>query len=319
MEQIIDSGPYFDRIDGRHIFPTSTSEPPKAADVVSALQQGYQWTTNGKDYVLANPVRIFAYLDYMPWYPPPPLADQQSSNSLPPLWWSEKTFKPVWSKADFSKLPKNYQWKVVTNEKGKQYNALVPDGWTLKPDGRGRFKLVRLKDVVPRNQEPLSYSDEIVRDVWPVPQDYFYVELRNGSDDNATEDVCFTQPDDPKYTDNDYDYNTKNSVICGYFKIGNFLQVLQRLADMARLCKKDSSSAACEQSIFGIGSQVPSWADISTSYTATEKIWVPAHDPDTGAGKRDRQAFFTLYKLYQMTLVNTSTLVTGSTPITISK
>jgi hypothetical protein len=349
VDQILKSTPKFERIEGRHMFPTTTSEPPKAVDTVSALSAGYRWTTNGKAYVLANPVRIPAYVDYIPWYPPPKPADQQSSDSHLPLWWILKgdSNKPDPTKADFSKLPKNYQWKSVTTDT----YALLPDGYYLANDGNGGYKLTRLQDLSPPNEEPLSYSDQIVRDVWPVFQDYFYIELRNPhlaefpkeqkAGNEEAELVCFTQPDNPNYDPNYKEkyYDRSNSVICGYLKVGNFLQIMQRLAKTA--CRGESASDACGESIFGIGSKedIPSWADRAAPYTyraetgneATNWVWVPAHDPKRehalsqaypthrDLAERDRKAFFTLYKLYQMSLVDTSKLVSGSTPITISK
>jgi hypothetical protein len=172
--------------------------------------------------------------------------------------------------------------------------------------------------------DQFSYADEVVSDVWPVWQDYFYVELRKGEVGGvAAERVCHSQSDkiDPP-----------NDVICGYFKIGNFLQIMQRLADMAcPYVDKDAIATNCSQSIFGIGTSVPAWAENSAPYRRltglhklqTESVWVPAHNPawdtKTKLAERDRKTFFTLYKLYQMSLVDTSKLVTGTTPITISK
>jgi hypothetical protein len=52
-----------------------------------------------------------------------------------------------------------------------------------------------------------------------------------------------------------------------------------------------------------------------------EFIWIPAHDPakDPVLARGDRRMFALLYELYQMALVDTSRLLTTSTPITISK
>jgi hypothetical protein len=159
-----------------------------------------------------------------------------------------------------------------------------------------------------------SYKDKVVDGVWPVPQNYFYVELRKGEADGATaERDCFSNllKDSP------------NGVVCGYFKIGNLLQIMQRLAEMACPYKdNDGIKTHCSQSIFGFGTTAPSWADNSASYNHGS-IWVPAHNPNApdpkGLVKRDRSAFYTLYKLYQTSLVDTSKLVTGTIPITISK
>lgn len=165
--------------------------------------------------------------------------------------------------------------------------------------------------------DQFSYGDEVVDDVWPVPQDYFYLELRQGEvDDAAARDACHPQT-------HKYDYT--NNVVCGYFKIGNLLQIMQRLADTACNTKDPNEiKQYCDQSIFGIGPQAPSWIDGSASYTYSdgkESVWVPAHDPDTQPelAQRDRVEFFTLYKLYQTSLVDTSKLVTGAYPITIGK
>jgi hypothetical protein len=168
-----------------------------------------------------------------------------------------------------------------------------------------------------------SYADDVVQDLWPAPYDDVYVELRkNGTDnagravdDAAAKRLCFSKPDNLDQTD----------LVCGYFKIGNLLGIMQRLAVMA--CRYDDPKEIeknCEQSTFGIGPLVPLWADTSASFTyadGSESVWVPAHDPNTDPdlAERDRRMFFLLYKLYQMSLVDTTKLVTGAPPITISK
>src|SRR5208282_5249978 len=114
----------------------------------------------------------------------------------------------------------------------------------------------------------VSYSDEVVRDVWPVPSDYIYVELRNNRGfkdpeallvtDDTAEHQCHSQPD--------YNDHTTN-VVCGYFKIGNLLQIMQRLANMACYSKDPTKvESDCPQSIFGIGPEAASWADTKASY-----------------------------------------------------
>jgi hypothetical protein len=165
-----------------------------------------------------------------------------------------------------------------------------------------------------------SYTDEVVKDLWPAPYDNVYVELRENSLDNAVDDakakrLCFSEPDQ-------FD---KSDLVCGYFKVGNYLQIMQRLAGKACTSEKPAEiKKYCSRSIFGVGPQAPSWADNSASFTSpngTEWAWVPAHDPQTDPplAERDRREFFSLYKLYQMSLVDTSKLVTGAPPITISK
>ncbi len=304
------------QIDGSHPVPTKASEAPKAADLVSALQAGYKWNENGDK--LTVPIRIPAWLDYNPKIVPPRSKQPPPPDQLSPVWWSRPD-KPDWHGLAY-KLPKDYQWKFNADpNKPAQYKyALVPDGYVLGYDKKGNYALAKPKEDEAKKEVQLSYSDEIVSDVWPVWQDYFYVELRKGAADDATaERICHPQTDYVDYTN--------NTVICGYFKIGNFLQIMQRLADQACTSKDpEDIEKYCPQSIFGIGPEVPSWADGSASYKDRERtdwIWVPAHDPQTDhvLAERDRTQFLTLYKLYQMSLVDTSKLVTGLTPITISK
>jgi hypothetical protein len=304
-------------IDGHHEIPTKApeSELPKAADLVSALQANYEWTKQGKDFVLTNPVKIPGWLDYDPSFAKPP-----RSNQWEPAWWPA-TASAELSKFQLDKLPSGYHWKHKkgADEKDKNAYALVPDGYDLSPDGKTGYVLVKPQPAKLKRKGPLSYVDEIVEDVWPVPQDYVYVELRNGATEAAAEQVCLEQAD-PRHP------APSNNVLCGYFKIGNFFEIMKRLAGMA--CNPEAGFTDCEQSIFGIGSKAPPWADHRTSYTyhtengteAREWAWVPAHNPKTQPllARRDSEAFITLYKLYQMSLVDTSKLATGTTPITIS-
>jgi hypothetical protein len=171
-----------------------------------------------------------------------------------------------------------------------------------------------------------SYADEVASAVWPVWKDYFYVELREGKVDDATaERLCQSRRDD----------SDKSDLVCGYFKIGNLLQIMQRLAKAACPSKDPTKiETTCQQSFFGIGSKedIPKWANRWAPYTVPTKaggeetkwVWVPAHDPH-GSGnqpelaQRDQKEFSTLYKLYQMSLVDTTKLVAGAPPITISK
>jgi len=120
-----------------------------------------------------------------------------------------------------------------------------------------------------------------------------------------------------------------SDVVCGYFKIGNLVEIMKRLGKMA--CYDTDPDAKKDACIFGIGGRLsaPSWADSSASFVyrsreglnLTKSVWVPAHDPrkDAYRAERDRYMFLMLYKLYQTSLVDTSKLVTGTTPITISK
>jgi hypothetical protein len=187
------------------------------------------------------------------------------------------------------------------------------------PATRGSERMMSVGEVEGFSDR-FSYSDEVINDVWPVTQNYFYVELRKNETrppgqlitDATAERDCFASPGaDPD-----------NGLVCGYFKIGNLLQIMQRLAEMA-CTSTDPARSSCSSGNFGIGYHVPSWADTSASFTNTdgieEYVWVPAHNPETQPelADRDRRAFFTLYKLYQMSLVNTSQLVSGAPSITI--
>jgi len=170
-------------------------------------------------------------------------------------------------------------------------------------------------------QDRFSYSDEVAGLVWPVPQNYFYFELRKNNTrtpgfaitDNIAERDCFS---DPSADPND-------GVVCGYFKIGNLLQIMQKLSDMACLGDEAYEGHCGEEKNFGIGINVPSWAETSASFAdrdgLNEYVWVPAHNPERQPelADRDRRAFFVLYKLYQMSLVNTSQLVSGAPSITL--
>jgi hypothetical protein len=174
---------------------------------------------------------------------------------------------------------------------------------------------------VPLNVEQVN-ANEIGDDLWPVANDYFYVELRN---DKGTESVCHPSrgvgagglPAESK------------GVICGYFKIANLVEIMKRLGEMA-CTDTESNQQKNDACVFGIGGGLaPRWADSSASFVyrsrlginVTKTVWVPAHDPrkDARRAERDRYMFLMLYKVYQTSLVDTSKLVTGSTPITISK
>jgi hypothetical protein len=404
VQEIVGSQPYYVLIDSGYPVPTTKSIPPLGADVVAALQAGYEWKEIGDKFVLTRPVRIPAWFDYSPNFASRPEPNPKSDEPLPPVWSSEPdpTKPPDWAENTGYYLPKGYAWKVYRvhldpRRSAQRVYALVPDGYDLERDGHGTLRRdakgnyipvkpreaaathvaigARTKDSpiitatrgivagdvgsgivgtgIPSgttilavnattrtalmsdkadhdSEAPMSigdvdqfsYADEVVKDVWPVPQDYFYVELRKGEVDGAAAArLCHSQ------TDN---VDRANNVVCGYLKIGNLLQIMQRLADMA--CpypSQDQTDIAryCSQSVFGIGTSVPSWAENSAPYRhlvgpsklQTESIWVPAHNPlvRPDLAERDRVAFFTLYKLYQTALVNTSSLVTGAYPITI--
>ncbi|MGB8682446.1 MAG: hypothetical protein WCD12_06135 [Candidatus Binatus sp.] len=182
----------------------------------------------------------------------------------------------------------------------------------------------------------LLYSDKIVNNVWPEQQDFVYVELRRNNDpqlhiadvyNKTAEEACFGSPGDSGQSADDKNkVESPNKLVCGYIKIGNLLQIMQRLASFA------GNPNRRQESFFGIGpkAQVPAWVDRKADIGGGRYIWVPAHDPQShlpgeqGAKEReraeiDRDTFSTLYRLYQLSLVDTSKLVTGAPPVTISK
>src|SRR5208282_6666160 len=124
--------------------------------------------------------------------------------------------------------------------------VLVPDGYGLNDAGQ----LVKLgKPDQSNDKDRLLYSDKIVDSVWPVPQDYFYIELRRNSHDekhhiadaynDAAEKACFPSSKNNKDDENNENGKDENNVICGYLKIGNLLEILERLA--SQVCKDDGS------------------------------------------------------------------------------
>jgi hypothetical protein len=335
-------------IDGHHPVPTNASADPAAADVVTALGANYEWTKKGKDFALTTPVRIPAWLDYIPD------SDQHEQSDLsldPVLMHQESEPRPV----DLVYgTPKGYMWKQYTNERGRLSYALVPDGYTIRDGNLAKVdkcgevecesgtcdagKCVMGKCVsqtcqatkcesgeCESDKTKLLYSDKIVNYVWPVPQDYFYLEFRRNDDpqhlgispvyNKTAEDACFGRPQSPD--------EKKNDIVCGYLKIGNLLQIMQRLATL--VCTDtpttDAFKGRCDDAnIFAVGPRVPAWAERKTPIGGNEYIWEPAHNPQVDPnGLRDQQTFSSLYKLYQMSLVDTSKLVTGAPPITISK
>ncbi len=374
IKEIVKGAIDFEFIDSPHLIPTvAPKERPTAQEVVSALQASYEWT--GKDPTLANLVRVPGWFDYRPIFAPPLEAEPGCSSApvhapgqprskalepgfcmkdsagggFPPIWAQRN--KPNWRNLAYS-IPADYQWKVYEtgDNTGKYIYALVPNGYGLQRDENHELKQDHPNgNYLPAKPPPesaadqLSYGDEIVNYVWPEPQDYLYIELRNNVKNNVKEETvqetvrreCFPKPADQTQT-----YDSSNNVMCGYFKIGNLSQIMRRLASMAcEFIKRDGRLERvkeCKEGIFGFGPAAPSWAEAWSSYTYPDgtkgKVFVPAHDPDlqdeadltlrqdeADLALRDRNMFFLLYKLYQMSLVDTSKLVTGTIPITISK
>jgi hypothetical protein len=332
VKEIVHSRSNYVLIDGSHQVPTIDSIAPLGADIVSALGAGYKWTGGDGKYQLTIPIRVPAWLDYTPKIVAPQEPSPPLNEPVPPVFTLPSN--PRWPELTYFYVPKDYKPRVYllsTHGAGsaQNVNVLVPDGYRLArdangdliTDNRGHYVAEKERSVGDVNSfDRFSYSDEVISNVWPVTQNYFYLELRkNGTrppahpitDETAKRD-CFANPGaDPD-----------NGIVCGYFKIGNLLEIMRRLADMA-CTSKDPADLSCSPSNFGIGYKVPIWAVTWASFTNPDGIeeyaWVPAHNPETQPelAERDRNAFFTLYKLYQMSLVNTSQLVSGAPSITI--
>ena len=341
VHEIVDSFQFYTMIDGSHPVPTIDSIAPLGADIVTALGAGYKWTGADGKYQLTTPSRIPAWLDYEPKFVAAPESKPEPTGPLP-LVWSEAA--PKWQGLQYT-LPKNYQWKTYKSNKNDEnsadVHALVPDGYDLArdlngklkpPDKNGHYVPVKTRNSAVDHGERFSYADEVVKAVWPVTKDYFYVELRKNKltvgnapviTDAVAKRACFPEPNDK--------LDPGNNVVCGYFKIGNLLQIMRRLARPDMVCRFQDQKlidARCTQSIFGIADsrlRVPSWAENSAPYKGLTGrltgpyVYVPAHNPawDSDRAKRDSETFFNLYKVYQMSLVDTSKLVTGAPAITI--
>ena len=165
-------------------------------------------------------------------------------------------------------------------------------GWQTKDRGYllAPLNVATLPSVgVPSYQQRnLPNADQIVSAVQPFPQDYVYVELRGLNANGSCDD---------------------GKTLCGYLAIGTFMATMRRLAEDA--------AAKSPQDVIGIGEKVPSGVDRSICLDSSTSVWVPFHSrPDLA--NHDREMFVLLYKLYQMSLVDTSKLMT-TTPITIGK
>jgi hypothetical protein len=337
LDEILDSTStlYLDKIDGHHPVPTTTPSEVGAAEVVNALDKGYEWRENGKNFALTTPIRIPVFLDYYPDYrPPEPIVPQSKLEPALVLYHGPKG-QPRPSDLLYG-TPKGYSWKQYTNTRGTLSYALVPEGEGYRNEGGRLVKPEKLKPPCKdqrceEDKTRLLYADEIVDYAYPFPSDFIYVELRRNSIKDShhikdvfvfnttAKDACFPSAKEPELTGGATD-QTPN-LVCGFFKVGTLLQIMQRLANMADACYKTREIAVCEGSNFGIGPAHPRWADRWMSIGSGKFIYQPAHNPnsDPDRAERDRKVFSLLYQLYQVSLVNTSQLVTSAPPVTISK
>src|SRR5208283_2045098 len=153
VNEIVESAPYYDQIDGSYPVPTKASEDPKAADLVTALGAGYEWTKAGDEFTLATPVRIPAWFDFDPKSVEPHAPKKPASSA--PVFWVEG--KPTWQRQQYT-LPKGYKWKVYKVNKNdkrgaKQVYALVPDGYDLEREKNGTLKRENREYVLAKSVE----------------------------------------------------------------------------------------------------------------------------------------------------------------------
>ena len=310
-----------ENLEGGETLTTRTSTPPTARDVESALKEGYRWQKSGKEFVLTRWFQIPAYLNFDIRGTPEgneTCTENPSGAASDKLTWKFST-EPSYH--DLARnVPKGYEWKYC-KENAKPFE-LIP---VQEPP-----------EAVVLEKANLPYADEIIRAVEPFPQDYVYIELRNGGpkvDAKVAQNVCFPENNNWKSKGSEdaqklLETTPKASVLCGYLKIGDFLSIMQRLADNA--CRPPADAPLDYKcpgySFVGIGpkAQIPPWADHSAEFDGQEYVWVPAHPPtndpkEENLAKRDLEMFLEVYKLYQTSLVDTSKLVSGTMPITISK
>jgi hypothetical protein len=317
-------------LDANREIPTEGPEDPRAADLV-------------------NPVRMLGLFDYDPAFSP--LASHANFVRQSPMFWVESEAP---SAKDFNKLPPGYHWKINEDDSRKKY-ALMPQGYGLKPDGES------IEPLHGKNTKTQpSYVDKILAWVSPYQANYVYVEIRNplptvaiikadlpetvvgqrpvrrtgqtGTSTTPSQQLTDGNVEQMCYPDVENGLPADNAdVVCGYAKVGNLLEIMQRLGNQA--CGPQDLESKCRRSIFGVGPKAPEWAFMSASDAyqtskAVEQsgvIWVPAHNPNSSKdeerklGARDMEEFTLLYKLYQMSLVDTSKLATSSIPITIGK
>jgi hypothetical protein len=275
--------------------------PPNWDTLLYHLPKNYQWKANSE----SNGGDDFAYVLVPDGYG---IKKVGPKYVLVPDGYLPKKM-PSYTPNDCKKNP---QYVLVRSNRGFNLkpvncNEMVASAYTLIGDSATKFGLAENKSV------RLSYSDTIVQAVEPVPQDYVYIEFRQKEvDDDAANKACFKEPPNG-------DLSIGVPVICGYFKISNLFEIMKRLADMA--CEDIANPS--DSCAFGIGyyNEIPTWADRYVRFgTNNQYIWEPAHSPvDKINYDRDRKLFAVLYKLYQLSLVDTSKLVTGAPPITIGK
>lgn len=188
------------QIDANHQIPTvPTSVQPTASEVVAALQANFKWAKIGGKYVLVNPVKMPAWLDYPPTFAPPQtdleLKKAKLAKELTPIWWSvPKTRKPGWHNLAY-RLPAKYQWYEW---KAKNTYVLLPEGDVLICHNGDCYPSPRdtksASEEEPRESQQLdvdfSYGDKIVNSLWPTAYDAVYVELRRGQVESTAEKEC---------------------------------------------------------------------------------------------------------------------------------
>jgi hypothetical protein len=254
-------------IDTNHVIQTAApKEQPTAADVVSAQQANLSWVKVGSDYQLATSLRIPAWLDFAPKFTPPPGPNDDLAKNQTPLWWQYPAGPETPRGLDWKYLgyqvPPKYQWFQWRDANGNKKIVLLPEKKVLWCKNGANDCVLKAEDKPIRGRIPqpdpdndpnspdkkteFSYGNEVADYLWPVPYDDFYVELRrNEVNDQIAKGECFE------------DKPAQNDVVCGFFKIGNLIQIMKSLGDLACTEEQGSLTGTCPlQSVFGVGSNL---------------------------------------------------------------
>ena len=183
-----------------------------------------------------------------------------------------KTRKPGWHNLAY-RLPAKYQWYEW---KAKTTPVLLPEGDVLICHNGDRYPSPRdtksASEEEPRESQQLavdfSYGDKIVNSLWPTAYDAVYVELRRGQVESTAEknvlisqycttgrsaaaiEAFFLKEQLTAQAKTLASRTKSDNMICGFFKIGNLLQIMKRLGNMACTDKNKTNGVCPEGSAF---------------------------------------------------------------------